>query len=338
METWNVSEENVRTSAYLSFRMDAATLRQRVPPGLSFLRDRLSDRRSRWRVQPDRDATAEVDLTPAELEATLAWGRTPDGDGRTILQSAFVEDHYDRADLEGRSLVELVEPLRVEAPPVRNLQTAYELSWTCTRCDRVTVRQVGDLDVDFDEAAEEVPDFRGHPEVLFTPERALLIAARWQPVLKQHSVLTRPLLGTTLYVQAVVPEVVALETDRTPLESGDACPGCGVRSITRVVLLEGDPPRTDAAGLRVTRDRPLSILAAKAELPPISASTRPIDDLVEIHPDPEHRVGDRAPPDRARELLDARGHDVLFISEPLLAALWDGGATGLEYRPVVRGT
>src|SRR5262249_26133033 len=193
--------------------------------------------------QPEPSATAEVDLTPAELEATLAWGRTTDADGRTVLQSAFIEDHYDRADLEGRSLVELVEPLRVEAPPVRNLQTAYELSWTCTRCDRVRVRQVGDLDVDFEEAAEEVPDFPGHPEVLFTPERALLVAARWQPLLKGHSVLTRPLLGTTRYVQAVVPEVVALETDRPPFEAGEACPGCGVRSITRVVLIEGDPTR-----------------------------------------------------------------------------------------------
>jgi len=331
----NVSEDRVRTSAYFQFREPAAALRERMPPSLSFLAGKLSDRRPGKFIPRSPTATAEVEVTPGELEDALTWGRTTDAKGRTLMKSAFIEDHYGREDLDGQKLVELAKPIRVEAPPVRNLETAYRLTWECSRCDRVRARQVGDLDVDF-EAALDVPGFRHHPELLFTPGRELLVARKWQPLLKAHRVATRPLLGTTNYVQLVVPEAVLLQAERPPLVPGDRCPGCGEMTIDRIELIEGDPPAIDSTGLRVTREQPLTIVPPEADLPALSMSTRPIDDLVDIHPRPEHRVGEGVPADRAKELLDRRGWNVAFISEPLLASLWDEGATGLEYRPVVR--
>ena len=337
MAAGDVNEDGVRTSVYFHFREPAAALREQMPPALSFLAGRLSDQRPGKFIPLHPTAAAEVEVTPGELETTLAWGRTTDADGRTRLKSAFIEDHYGREDLDGQKLVELVKPIRVEAPPVRNVGTAYQLAWTCSRCDRVRARQVGDLDVDF-EAASDVPGFRGHPQLLFTPGRELLIARQWKPLLEAHGVAARPLLGTTAYLQVVAPEAVVLRPERPPLAPGDRCPGCGTVTIDRLGVIEGDSPTTDATGLRITREQPLTIVPPAADLPALSLSTHPIDDLVEIHPRPEHRIGEPVPAGRAKELLDRRGWNVAFISEPLLAALWDGGATGLEYRPVVWGT
>jgi hypothetical protein len=172
--------------------------------------------------------------------------------------------------------------------------------------------------------------------VLFTRGRELLVAARWKPLLQTHSVTIRSVSGTDAYLQIIAPEAVVLEADRPPLVRGDRCPGCGEAAVHRVEILEGDPPNTDQTGLWVSREQPLSIAPAAASLPSIAVSTRPIDERTEIHPRPVHRVGERVPAERAEEVLAVRGWNVSFISEGLLAALWDGGATGLEFRPVVQ--
>ncbi|HSP19704.1 MAG TPA: hypothetical protein VLQ79_09325 [Myxococcaceae bacterium] len=326
----------VRTSAYLRFRGSAEALRERLPPSLSSLGRALRTEAGGAGAAGDVTSAAEVELAPAALDRALAWGRTVAADGRTLLRSAYVEDHHERAELEGMGLVELVRPIRAEAPPVRNLAAAYALTWACDHCDRVRARQVGDLRVDLDEAAEALPGFRGHPEVLFTRGRELLVAARWQRLLRARSVDSRPLSGNRAYVQVLVPETVALRTDQPPLEAGETCPGCGVTAIHRVAIVEGDPPLTDATGLWVSRERALSIHTPPTVAGALVASTRRIGELVTIHPERMHGAGDPVPAELAEGILAQRGSSVFFVSEPLLAALWDGGATGLEFRPVVR--
>ena len=331
-----MSEDHVRTSAYFTFRGDPRALRERMPPTLSFLARKLGALDTGMSAPRPGIAAADLAVTPAELEAVLAWGRGTEATGRTLLRSVYVEDHHERSDLDGQGIVELVKPIRVEAPPIRNLAAAYALTWTCARCDRVRAQQVADLEVDLEEAAEAVPGFPGHPDVLFTQGRSLLVGARWRPLLARNGVETRPLSGTRAYLQAIAPERVALEVNRPPLQPGERCPGCGVTAVDRTSTVEGDPPATDEAGLWVSRERPLSIAAPAGMGAPLAVSTRPIDELVEIHAEPAHRPGERVAPELAEALLGARGWNVPFVSEALLAALWDAGATGLQFRPVVQ--
>ena len=234
-------------------------------------------------------------------------------------------------------MAELLKPIRVEAPPIRNLDSAYEITWACSRCDRVRARQVGDLDVDFEEAAENVPGFRGHPELLFTPGRELLIAARWRSLLDVHGVETRRLFRRRKYIQVLMPEEVVLHNDRPPLQPDEEiCPGCGHAAVYRVALVEGEGPSPDDCDLSVTREGPVSIVPPAATLPPLAASTERIEELVEIQNCAVHQVGDPVPAELAEGLLGEQGWAIHFISESLLAALWDADVTGLAFRPTVR--
>jgi hypothetical protein len=321
----------------MSFRGDAARVRERMPPSLSRFARSLTNRRPGKIRSSSLSSDVELEVTPAELEAALVFGRETEDDGRTFLRSAIIDDRYERADLDGLGIVELVKPFKVEAPPILNLASAYVLTWSCTRCDRVSARQVGDLEVGLQEAAETVPGFRGHPDVLFTPGgRMLLVASRWQPLLSRYSVETRPLVGTRAFVQVVSPETVALRTDRAPLSRDETCPDCRNTSVSRVGIVEGNPPFTDEAGLWVSRELPLSIEAPRADLPAIAVSTRRVDELLVVHPDDVHEPGQRVPPERVEAMLEVQGWNVSFVSETLFGALWDEGATGLAFRPVVR--
>jgi hypothetical protein len=179
---------------------------------------------------------------------------------------------------------------------------------------------------------EAVPGFRGYPGWCSPPgarsRRRAVEAAAEGPL-----VATRPLLGASAYLQVVAPEAVVLHADRPPLAPGDTCPGCGVTSIGRVAILEGDRPRPTRPASARGRGRSPSPRQA-ADLPALSVSTQPIDDLwrFTLARSTGRVSGFRR---RARSCSVREGGTSLH-PEALLAALWDGGATGLEFRPVVR--
>ena len=314
----------------LRFRGAPLGLRERFPPDLAFVARQLRSMDGPEVPPSERISTARVQVTPAQAEGILAWGRVRTVDGRTLLASASFEERWRARELAGAGMVELVRAPGQEAPLVLGRDRSHVARWACSHCDRLRWDQVGPLELALEEPAEVELVHRARPELLVTDAGELVVSPRLRPLLEAHGLSTRPVVGTRSWVQVEVDRSVTLAF-APPLEAhGPACRGCG-----REPLVRDDGPEL-VEGVRILRHRPWRVAGPLPPAAALAASDERIGYSGAVSREPVHPVGGPLELDLHPGLFSAQGTPVLVASAALACALADAGASGVEVRPVLR--
>lgn len=230
----------MKCDLYLVCRPTLRHLAPYVPPEFSFLLSALKDEPERSYAAGHSNGMVR-NLDPALVDPLIEWGRQ-EWRGATLIDAVRIYEVYEPEDLVDSPVVELFKAPGAPTRYISNFDGAIQHFWACEYCTRFTTRQVKDLNV---------RPGRG-PEVQWTWQAHLIVAARVRELLAAAGVATRPLLKNSAYFQALPVDRIEMRADLHPLQPGERCPGCGEQTVHRTDWVEGPIPN-NTRGLAVRR-------------------------------------------------------------------------------------
>jgi hypothetical protein len=332
----------MRITALIQLRGTIAEIVARLPESLKFLAPPLSETKSgkavfgyleALRAEPRAlravgpDSVAGLlKFRPTELAEIVRWGRQRLA-GKTLLRHAGLDEHYDRAELDGSPMAELYNDYELyrgtdtkgEPPKVVNMLTAFRGRWDCGWCDRVRLEQVGPL---------KVRPASGGIDVQLTDQKHLLLARRLAPVAEHAGAEVRGLAGRSDFVQVATPAVVTLRPVFPLFQVMAPCPGCGRVGYDRSDHVEGSLDDGEN-GLTVAKKWPLTLEAMDAP----ASTCRDVIGWRGYYKEGSHQVGAKF--DLMRDENWTSGSYVVFLGLPFVDALLSQGASGLSLRPSI---
>ncbi len=303
----------VRLILSIAFRGTPAAVKSALSADLAFLAPHIHSVRGTTRAQ--------VEPTPEQSARIVAWGRTR-VDGGTLAQAIRLDEHFERSDLEGQTLVELTLPLSGEMPQVIHAEKAYVGRWTCPHCDRVELGQRSALAIEWTEPPRDLE---------LTASGELLVRQELEEVFRQAGIETRPVQGRDQVRQVMVGRTADLDPSRFPLSLGRTCPGCGRATIDRSADVVGSFQDSQGSGLWVSRVFPLTIGPKGLAGASVAAFREPLEWNGLVTEEARHVPG---------ELFDmsvetawtSPGIRPVFVRAELLRHLFDRGATQIPFR------